>query len=125
MIIRVLMICLLLPAQIAWAGQIGNHPDKAAIDRYIDQTWPKKAKFIKWVINRESGYDPTAKNGKCIGLMQINMGVWLSKDPDYNLVRLGIIRNRSDLRRAIPNIRAGVYILQRYNWDYRRYRGVK
>jgi len=116
-------VCLMVLVSVS-AHAAARKPDKAAIDRYVERTWPKKAKLIKWVIHRESRYDPKARNGNCVGLMQINTSVWLSKkDPKYNLIKLGIIKRRSDLYQTIPNIRAGVYILKHYNWDYRRYRG--
>ncbi|GEM_PF-5196358 len=115
-------VCLMVLVSVS-AHAAARKPDKVAIDRFVEKTWPKKAKLIKWVIARESKYDPKAKNGNCVGLMQINTRVWLSRDPEYNLIKLGIIKHRSDLYQAIPNIRAGVYILKHYGWDYRRYRG--
>jgi len=116
-------VCVMVLVSVS-AHAAARNLDKAAIDRYVERTWPtKKAKLIKWVIARESNYDPKAKNGNCVGLMQINTRVWFSQAPEYNLIKLGIIKRRSDLYQAIPNIRAGVYILKHYGWDYRRYRG--
>jgi len=57
--------------------------------------------------------------------MQINTKVWFSKDPNYNLIKLGVINSKKDLWNAELNVKAGVYILKRYNWNYRRYRGLK
>ena len=95
------------------------------IKYYVEKTYGKKAKQINWVIGKESNFNPYIKNDSCIGLMQINEKIWFSKNPKYNLIKLGVIKSRKDLRNWKLNIRAGVYILRFYNWNYRKYRGDK
>jgi soluble lytic murein transglycosylase-like protein len=89
---------------------------------YVEQAYPK-AKLITYIIQKESSFNPKAKSSSCIGLMQINTKVWFSKNPKYNLIKLGVLRSKEDLRNWKLNIKAGVYILKHYNWNYRRYRG--
>ncbi len=98
---------------------------KKHIKYYVEKTYGKKAKQINWVIEKESNFKVNARRGSFIGLMQINTKIWLSKNPKYNLIKLGVIKSKQDLYKFRSNIRAGVYILRFYNWNYRKYRGVK
>lgn len=73
-----------------------------------------------YIAKKESTFKPKAKNGHCIGLMQVNEKVW------YNILKKNnIIKSRKDLRSISGNIRAGAYILKHYNNNYRRYQGKK
>jgi len=99
-----------------------NDTFKKHVTAYVEKTY-KKASLINHVIRRESGFNVKAKNGSCVGLMQINTRVWFSKDPKYNLIKLGILQSKKDLENWKLNIKAGVYILKHYNWNYRKYRG--
>jgi hypothetical protein len=83
-----------------------------------------KIKLVQHIIKKESTGKSKVRNKQCIGLMQINSKVWLSKDPKYNLIKLGIIQKKSDLLNPEHNIRAGIYILKHYKYDYKRYRGT-
>jgi soluble lytic murein transglycosylase-like protein len=115
-----ILILLMFPITV-YAGELS----KKRIKSYVEKTYGKKAKQINWVIEKESNFKVNARKGSCIGLMQINTKVWLSKDPKYNLIKLEIIKSKKDLRNWKLNIRAGVYILRFYNWNYRKYRGDK
>jgi len=95
------------------------------IKHYVKSAYGKKANLILKIIERESGFNPKIINDSCVGLMQINTKVWFSKNPKYNLIKLGVIKSKKDLLNYKMNIRAGVYILKFYNWDYRKYRGMR
>lgn len=48
-------VCMMVLVSVS-AHAAARNPDKAAIDRYVERTWPtKKAKLIKWVIARYPG----------------------------------------------------------------------
>jgi soluble lytic murein transglycosylase-like protein len=115
----IITIILLIFPMMVYAGELS----KKHVKSYVEKTYGKKAKQINWVIERESNFEVNARNGSCIGLMQINEKVWFSKNPKYNLIKLGVLKSRKDLRNWKLNIHAGVYILRFYNWNYRKYRG--
>lgn len=78
----------------------------------------KNHKKLTHIARKESTFKPNAKNGHCIGLMQVNEKVW------YKILKEnGIVKSRKDLRSVKGNIRAGAYILKHYNNNYRRYQG--
>lgn len=68
------------------------------------------AELILAMIDVESGFNPDAKNGKCIGLMQINTINldWLNSEFEREL----------DLYDINDNVRAGSYILAGYYHKY-------
>jgi len=95
------------------------------IKHYVKSAYGKKANLILKIIERESNFNPKTINDSCVGLMQVNTQVWFSKNPKYNLIKLGVIESKKDLLNYKMNIRAGVHILKFYNWNYRKYRGIK
>jgi soluble lytic murein transglycosylase-like protein len=117
-----LLICmgLIIPSSIQ--AKSSKPTFKKLVTVYVEQTYPK-AKLITYIIQRESGFNSKAQSGSCVGLMQINTKVWFSRDPKYNLIKLGVLKSKADLKNWKLNIKAGVYILKHYNWNYRRYRG--
>jgi len=115
----VIMLLLLIWTNPTYANE---HWEKY-VTQYVRQTYPSKSKLILNIIKKESGFNPYNRNGHCIGLMQINTSVWFSHDPEYNLIKLGVIKSKKDLHNAKLNIKAGVFILKFYNWNYKRYRG--
>lgn len=80
----------------------------------------KNHKNLLYIAKKESTFKPHAKNGHCIGLMQVNEKVWYKE-----LKKKKIIASRQDLRSISGNIRAGDYILKHYKNNYRRYQGKK
>jgi soluble lytic murein transglycosylase-like protein len=119
------LLCLLLifPSGDLWAQSSKTTYEKL-VTHYVRQNY-RNPKLILSVIKRESSFDIHAKNGHCIGLMQVNSSVWFSKDPKYNLIKLGVLKSKKDLYNWKLNIKAGAYILKFYGYDYRKYRGKR
>ena len=85
----------------------------------------KYPKTITRIVERESTFNPHAKSHGSVGLMGINTRVWFSSNPDYNLIKLGIIKTRKELFTIRGNLEAGYYIWKKKcNRNYRRYRGL-
>ncbi len=121
------MIKILLISLIGWLILIIglSSASKAGDFSKIIKKHTTKVHLVNKIIHKESRGKYKAKNKHCIGLMQINTKVWLSKKSDrFNLVKLGIIRRKSDLYIPEYNIKAGIYILKHYKYNYKRYRGI-
>lgn len=82
----------------------------------------KYPKSIIKIIEKESTFNPKAHSKGNIGLMGINSSVWFSSNPDYNLIKLGIIKHKKDLFTIRGNLKAGWYILKYYNKSYKKYK---
>ena len=66
---------------------------------------------------KESSFNPNARNGSCVGLMQINQPIWYKE-----LIEQDIIKSKKDLKNFKYNIKAADYILRLYNYDYKKYK---
>jgi soluble lytic murein transglycosylase-like protein len=53
-------------------------------------------------------------DANCVGLTQINPGIWLKEDHAQSLQKAGIARSRKDLYDPKTNLRAGAYVLSTY-----------
>ena len=84
----------------------------------------KYPKEITKIVERESTFNPHAKSNGSVGLMGINTRVWFSSNPDYNLIKLGIIKTKKDLFTIRGNLKAGCWIYKKCNRSYRKYRGL-
>lgn len=84
----------------------------------------KYPKQITYVTERESTFNPDAKSKGCVGLMGVRLKTWFSSDPDYNLIKLGILASKEEIYTIEGNLKAGHFILEKYRWNYRRYRGL-
>lgn len=80
----------------------------------------KNHKQLLYIIKRESTFKIKAKNGHCIGLSQVNHKIWTKE-----LIGKKIIRRKRDLYTIKGSIRACVYILKQYNYNYNKYRGLR
>jgi len=124
-----LIFAFLLTVSVANAGSLEN---------YIQQKNPKLSKHtvhavavelrkypkpITHIAERESTFDPHARSCGNVGLMGINVKVWFSSDPKYNLVKLGILQHKQDVFTIRGNLKAGFYIWKHCKKNYRRYRG--
>jgi hypothetical protein len=85
----------------------------------------KYPKAITRIAEKESTFNPKASNDSCIGLMGICLPIWFSSNPDYNLIKLGILKTKKEVYSIKGNLKAGHYIWLRYKKDYRKYRGLK
>ena len=85
----------------------------------------KYPKPITTIVEKESTFNPNAKNNRCVGLMGINTNVWFSGDPKYNLIKLGLIKTKKDLFTIKGNLKCGFYVWKHHNRNYRKYRGLK
>jgi soluble lytic murein transglycosylase-like protein len=92
--------------------------------REISSELKKYPKIITRIAERESTFNPKAKNKGSVGLMGVNTKVWFSSNPNYNLIKLGIIKSKKELFSIRGNLKAGSYILKKCNRNYRRYRGL-
>lgn len=88
-----------------------------ALMAQIEAALARYPPIVRRVVHLESSFDPKARNGNCLGLMQVNAPIW-----EKELKAKGIIKRRSDLFKIKPNLKAGYYILKKYNMDYYRYR---
>jgi hypothetical protein len=84
----------------------------------------KYPKAITRIAEKESTFNPLAKSKGNWGLMGVNIKVWFSSDPGYNLIKLGIIKTKKELLTVNGNLKAGFYIWQQCNRSYRKYRGI-
>jgi soluble lytic murein transglycosylase-like protein len=84
----------------------------------------KYPKIITRIAERESTFNPKVQSKGSVGLMGINTHVWFSSNPNYNLIKSGIIKHRKDLFTIKGNLKAGYFILKKCNRNYRRYRGL-
>ena len=84
----------------------------------------KYPKAITRIAEKESTFNPLAKSKGNWGLMGVNIKVWFSSDPDYNLIKLGIIKTKKELLTVNGNLKAGFYIWKQCNRSYRKYRGI-
>jgi hypothetical protein len=84
----------------------------------------KYPKSITKIVKHESTFNPNAKSKNSIGLMGINHHVWLSSNPKYNLIKLGIIKHKNDLHTIHGNLKAGFFVWKQCKKNYRRYRGM-
>ena len=85
----------------------------------------KYPKAIRHIAEKESTFNPKAQSKGSVGLMGINLSVWFSSNPDYNLIKLGILKSRQDVYSIRGNLKAGHYIWKKYKKNYRKYRGLK
>lgn len=81
-------------------------PDKGTMQAYAREValqYDLAPELVLAVIETESSWKPSADNGKCAGLMQLNINTsgWIAKE-------LGIAGNRKDYRQ---NIQMGCYYL--------------
>lgn len=83
----------------------------------------KYPKAITYIAYKESTFNPKAQSKGSVGLMGINTHVWFSSNPNYNLIKLGIIKHRKDLFKIKGNLKAGFYIWKKCKRNYHRYRG--
>ena len=81
----------------------------------------KYPKQVKYIVEKESTFNPKAKLGNCVGLMGVNSKIWLSHNPKYNLIKLGLIKSKKDLFTIKGNLRAGFWIFCYYKKSYRKY----
>lgn len=109
-----------------------------SLEKYIQQKNPNLSKHIvkavavelkkypkpiTHIAERESTFNPNARSHGNVGLMGINIKVWFSSDPKYNLVKLGILKHKQDVFTIRGNLKAGHYIWKHCKKNYRRYRG--
>ena len=71
------------------------------------------------IVERESTFNPIARNKNCIGLAGINKNVWLK-----NLIAERVVEDIRDLWSIKGNIKAGWYIISQYKMCYCKYRGL-
>ena len=74
--------------------------------------------IIMYLAYQESTFNPRAANGECVGLMGINATLWSEE-----LMAKKIIRSPKELYHIGPALRAGHYILRKYNYDIHKYQG--
>jgi soluble lytic murein transglycosylase-like protein len=84
----------------------------------------KYPKAIAHIAEKESTFNPKAQSKGSVGLMGINTKVWFSSNPDYNLIKLGVIKSRKDLFTIRGNLKAGFYVWKKCRKSYSRYRGI-
>lgn len=97
-IIAVLILC----GCVALVARAENNDQKEDWIEYIGEICKDKQispELVEAVIEQESGWNPDAQNGECVGLMQVDqvihwkraqdMGVYTLKDP-YDNIRVGI-----------------------------------
>jgi soluble lytic murein transglycosylase-like protein len=121
---------LLLTISSAQGGGLEEHISKKNPNldtrtiRELASELKKYPKAITHIAEKESTFNPKAQSKGSVGLMGINTHVWFSSNPDYNLIKLGIIKNRKDLFSIRHNLKAGHYIWKRCKRNYARYRGA-
>jgi soluble lytic murein transglycosylase-like protein len=84
----------------------------------------KYPKELIHIVEKESTFYPQVQSKGNIGLMGVNSKVWFSSDPSYNLVKLGVIKSRRDLRTITGNLKAGFHIWKHHKRNYRKYKGI-
>ena len=121
---------LLLTTSISHGGSLEDYITKTnptlsqKTVREVASGLKKYPKAITRIAERESTFNPLAKSKGNWGLMGVNINVWFSSDPDYNLIKLGIIKHRKDLLTINGNLKAGFYIWNQCKRSYRKYRGL-
>lgn len=101
-----------------WANKlVANILCGLTVIQQVDAALARYPPQVRRIAFLESSFNPKARNGNCLGLMQVNAPIW-----EKELKAKGIIKRRSDLLKIEPNLKAGYYILQKYNMDYYRYR---
>jgi soluble lytic murein transglycosylase-like protein len=71
------------------------------------------------IARRESTFNPKAHSRGCVGLTGVNMKIW-----HKHLIKKGIIKSSHDLWTIKGNLKAGFYIYNKCNKNYKRYRGM-
>ncbi len=115
-IIITVIICLCVAAIIPSANATDYMEEITAAAEEAAEHYEIPVELVLAVIECESSYRPTAKNGSCRGLMQINTINldWLEKDFGRQL----------DLYDIEDNIWAGTYILAGYYHEYDLHRAL-
>ena len=85
----------------------------ALIDKYAS-VYNVPASLIHRVVRRESGYNPRAKNGPYLGLMQIRHDT--ARSMGYSGSASGLLDAETNLRYAVKYLR-GAYVVGGYNAD--------
>ena len=101
-IIAVLILC----GCVALVARAEGSDQKEDWIEYIEWTCVEKQispELVEAVIERESGWDPTAINGDCVGLMQVDQIIHWRRAQELNCL---------DLMDPYDNIRVGVSILE-------------
>lgn len=121
-------VMLIIPA-ISVSAQTANAPSISDIETYtveIGEKYNICPELIQAIIERESGYDPYAKRGSCIGLMQVSekwhsdrmeeLGVTDLYDP-YSNILVGTDYLAELFDESIQSGRGDdiYYVLMRYN----------
>lgn len=125
-----ILLLLLLTISVAEGGNLEEYISKRnptlsyKTVREVASGLKKYPKAITRIAERESTFNPLAKSCGNWGLMGINVKVWFSSDPDYNLIKLGIIKHKKDLLTVTGNLKAGFYIWNQCKRSYKRYRGM-
>jgi len=125
-----IILLLLLTISVAEGGGLEEYISKknptlsSKTVREVASGLKKYPKAISRIAEKESTFNPSAKSKGNWGLMGVNVKVWFSSDPDYNLIKLGIIKNKKELLTIIGNLKAGFYIWNKCNRSYRKYRGI-
>jgi len=126
-----ILLLLLLTISVAEGGGLEEHISKINPNlspktvREVASGLKKYPKAISRIAERESTFNPSAKSKGNWGLMGVNVNVWFSSDPDYNLIKLGILKTKRELMTVTGNLKAGFYIWKQCNKSYRRYRGIR
>lgn len=126
---KTIIFLLLTAISTAQGGTLENHIAKtnptlsSKTVREVASGLKKYPKAITRIAEKESTFNPLAKSKGNWGLMGININVWFSSDPDYNLIKLGIIKHKKDLLTVKGNLKAGFYIWNQCNRDYKKYKG--
>jgi hypothetical protein len=126
----ILFFTLVLTASLSHGGQLENYilkinptlPPKTIYE--VAKGLKKYPKAISKIAERESTFNPLAKSKGNWGLMGVNINVWFSSNPKYNLIKLGVIKTKKELLTINGNLKAGFYIWKQCNKSYRKYRGL-
>ena len=127
---KVLILLLLTAVSTAQGGTLEDYISKTnptlstKTVREVASGLKKYPKAITRIAEKESTFNPLAKSKGNWGLMGVNITVWFSSDPDYNLIKLGIIKHKKDLLTVKGNLKAGFYIWNQCKRSYRKYRGL-
>jgi soluble lytic murein transglycosylase-like protein len=92
--------------------------------RVIATELRKYPKAIMKIAEKESTFNPKAQCNGSVGLMGINTRVWFSSNPDYNLIKLGILKSKREVYSIRGNLKAGHYIWKQCKRSYAKYRGA-